>query len=200
MPQALESVRADTRSPGAGGGGIAAAVQAAAGQQAEPMALLMLEVLGRGNEASRSWLRRGLTVWINAGGDVGLERCLRLPATAARLRIAQRDYHLARLAQSVDAASPWKRAELVAQLLADFQSRGRWAQGWRNLNDPPCGAGARDVALFFACKANRGRPISARQVLRILGGAAGVVTPIPAEMSEDMADDDHIEANTQDLT
>lgn len=133
-----------------------------------PLSLLVREAQGEGDEASRAWLQNGLATWLRANGNVPLERCQRLPTTPARLRIAQRDFYLKQVASALQARTAWERSSLVSTMLAGFLSRGRWAQGWKNLEDPPANADRAESDMFYLAKLNNGRELSARQVHRIL--------------------------------
>lgn len=153
----------------------------------EPLAHFLVVALGCPTPQSLEWLRRGFSVFLAAGGDVGLERCLRLPRTAAQLRIATRNLNLVRLAEIVDAASERDRSIMVKRLLDNFLERGKWAQGWRSLPNPPSGATGTDAFLFYVARANDGRSLSARQIARVLASAVRVPSN-PREMSHRLAD------------
>ncbi len=173
------------------GHGLRTALQAADAtddiETGEPLAHFLAEALGCPTPQSREWLRRGFSVFLAAGGDVGLERCLRLPRTAAQLRIATRNLNLVRLAEIVDAASERDRSMVVKRLLDDFLQRGKWAQGWRTLPNPPSGATGTDAFLFYVARANDGHSLSARQIARVLAGAVRVPSN-PREMSHRLTD------------
>lgn len=133
-----------------------------------PMDLAWRVAAGQFNESVHDALRRGFAAFVDAGGDVPLERCLRLPRSTARFRLTQRDRWLAEVAGSTEGVTSWAKSVAVSQALDAFLARGAW-KAWRDLQDPPAGASNLRVALFYTAKFNDGKGLSPKQVGRIVG-------------------------------
>lgn len=134
----------------------------------EPMDLAWCVAAGQFNESVHDTLQRGFATFIDAGGKIPLERCLRLPTSTARFRLTQRDRWLVEVARSTEGTTCWARSVAVSQDLDVFLSRGAW-KVWRDMQDPPPGTNGLRVALFYTAKFNNGKGLSPKQVDRIVG-------------------------------
>jgi hypothetical protein len=111
------------------------------------------------------WLSKGFSAFLAGGGNLPLERCLRLRNDSA-LRRACRDYWLRRAWKLMhEGLSPWRRSEMLSAAVRDFQSR-KWLR-WRKLPKPPLTAGDIEVALFHAFTAYERVPRTAMQLHNI---------------------------------
>lgn len=114
------------------------------------------------------WWRRGWTAYLNAQGELPLERCLQMAGTTAtRMRLLARNNWLAIAAAQLAPTTPWFTAVELAEELDKFVERGPWA-AWRELSSPPTDASQLRTALFHVARALNGRSMSARQIHRIL--------------------------------
>lgn len=118
------------------------------------------------------WLQDGLSTWINCSGSIPLERCLKLPTTPAKFTQLRRNYWLCKAAATLDASSSWQAANLLADELNVFMSRGLW-RSWRHMLEAPEDASALRTALFYVAKAHQrmgrtDRVLTARQIDRII--------------------------------
>lgn len=136
--------------------------------ETNPMDLALRIAAGQFNETVHDTLRRGFAAFIDAGGAVPLERCLRLPVSTAAFRLTQRDRWLAEVAQSTEGATSWAKSVAISKELQAFLTRGPWLS-WLDLQDPPAGTSSLRVALFYTAKYNNGKGLSAKQVNRIVG-------------------------------
>lgn len=134
----------------------------------DPMDLAWCVAAGQFNESVHDTLQRGFAAFVNAGGAVPLERCLRLPRSNARFRRAQRDLWLIQVARSVDGATSWARSAAVSKELDTFLACGAW-RSWRDMQDPPAGTSNLRVALFYTAKFNDDKGLSTKQVNRVVG-------------------------------
>lgn len=141
-----------------------------AGIETNPMELALRVAAGHFNEAVLDRLRIGFATFVDAGGAVPLERCLRLPTSTRLFRLTQRDRWLIEVARATDGAKPWTKSVAISKALQAFLTRGAW-MAWRDLQDPPAGTSSLRVALFYTAKFNEGKGLSARQVNRIVGHA-----------------------------
>ncbi len=133
-----------------------------------PMDLAWRVAAGQFNESVLDTLQRGFAAFVDAGGAVPLERCLRLPRSNARFRLAQRDRWLVEVARSIGGITSWARSAAVSNELDTFLARGAW-RAWRDMQDPPAGTSNLRVALFYTAKFNDGKGLSTKQVSRIVG-------------------------------
>lgn len=120
------------------------------------------------NSEAHKWLRDGFAAWVGLGGAVPLERCLHLPSTPRRARLAKRNYWLIEAARALGGANSWSISVALAAELDDFLSRGAW-RTWKDLAEPPEGASQLRTALFHVAKANDGRSLTPRHVSRCIG-------------------------------
>lgn len=120
------------------------------------------------DDAAIKWITKGFSAWVCGGGAIPLERCLHLPKTERKVRLAERNYWLAKAAMETNSPSPWAAAVRVQDELGTFISRGPW-RVWSGLDKPPAGASELRTALFHVAKINRGRPLTARQISRCIG-------------------------------
>lgn len=132
------------------------------------MNLAWLVAAGQFDESVRGVLRRGFAAFIDAGGAVPLERCLRLPVSAKRFRRMQRDQWLTEVVRSTDGGTPWARYVGASAALDAFLSRGQW-RAWCDVQDPPAGTSNLRVALFYTAKFNDGEGLSPKQIERRVG-------------------------------
>lgn len=133
-----------------------------------PMDLAWHVAAGKFSESVCEALRLGFSAFINAGGDVPLERCLRLPVSGKRFRLMQRDLWLAEVVESSEGKTPWAKCVAASAALDAFLLRGQWC-AWRNMPDPPAGTSNLRVALFYTAKFNDGEGLSTKQVERRIG-------------------------------
>jgi hypothetical protein len=140
------------------------------GSTVEPLELARRVASGLFDATVLDILSRGFTAFLNAEGDVPLERCLRIPKSKTRFRLAQRNYWLSEVAKTMEevSSSEWGLAIAVSKEISTFIDRGAWRH-WRQLNDPPAGTSNLRVALFYTAKLNEGKPLSAKQVSRVVG-------------------------------
>lgn len=133
-----------------------------------PMELAWNVAAGAFTQDVQERLRRGFAAFVDAGGVVPLERCLRLPKTNAGVRRAQRNRWLAEVAKATDAPNTWARCVATSRALETFLSRGAWP-AWKHLQDPPAGTSQLRTALFYTAKFNDGEGLSAKQIGRDVG-------------------------------
>lgn len=133
-----------------------------------PMDLAWRVASGQFTEDVQERLRKGFAAFVDAAGEVPLERCLRLPKSNSGFRLAQRKRWLAEVAKSTDAPTCWARCVATSAALDAFLSRGAW-HAWNHLQDPPQGTSQLRVALFYTAKFNDGKGLSPRQVSRDVG-------------------------------
>lgn len=133
-----------------------------------PMDLAWHVAAGKFSESVCDALRRGFAAFVDAGGDVPLERCLRLPVSAKSFRLMQRDRWLAEVVRSTEGKTPWARCVAASAALDTFLSRGPW-RAWCDLQDPPAGTSSLRVALFYTAKLNDGEGLCSRTVNRRVG-------------------------------
>ena len=146
-------------------------------QQANPMELAWRIADGQFNESVQLALQRGFSAFVDAGGAVPLERCLRLPRSAAGFRLTQRDRWLVEVARSTEGKTAWARCVAVSQALDVFLSRGSW-HAWRDLQDAPPGtSNLRRGAVLHREVQRRQGPFTKT------GSLASRWTPIPVGVS-----------------
>ncbi|MDP3797402.1 MAG: hypothetical protein Q8R06_09665 [Polaromonas sp.] len=133
-----------------------------------PMDLALRVVAGQFNGPVLDVLQRGFAVFLDAGGAVPLERCLRLPRSTIGFRRTQRDRWLIELARSTEGKTARAKCVAISTELNTFLARGSW-HAWRDMQDPPAGTSRLRVVLFYAAKFNDGKGLSAKQVGRIVG-------------------------------
>ena len=134
----------------------------------EPIELLARVAAGSFDALALNWVRRGMAVYMRAGGAVQLELCLGLPNTTKRRQLIQRNAWLAEAAKHMPNASYWMVAVELAAKLDSFLSRGPW-NAWRHLPGPPSDASKLRTALYQVAKANNGKSLSAKQIYRVIG-------------------------------
>jgi hypothetical protein len=113
-------------------------------------------------------LRKGFDAYLNAGGEIPLERCLGIAATHGARRRLKRDTWLRKAAMLIDAGSSWARSQKLEAEWNRFISRGAW-QAWRADDHPPPEATPLSEALFYATMCNRSDSLTAKQIERITG-------------------------------
>lgn len=118
-------------------------------------------------EPERLWLCEGFAIWYRAGGEVPLDRCLRLPSTFKKLRAIERRHYLLMAAAEIEADGIWCKCVLLAEELQQFIARGAWKR-WKDLAAPPGGTSQLRTALFHIARLNAGRALTARRVFEIL--------------------------------
>lgn len=139
------------------------------GPQIEPLELAWRVASGQFDDSLLAVLSRGFAAFVNAGGDLSLERCLRIPRGSARFRVAQRNYWLAEVARATDGiSSQWGLAVAISKELNTFITCGAW-RAWKELQDPPTGTSTLRTGLFYAAKFNDGKSLSSKQVSRVIG-------------------------------
>lgn len=114
-----------------------------------------------------AWARSGFAAYLRARSSVPLERCLRLPSTEAQFTRILRDYWLIQAARALDEGYTWTAAVHLSAELSEFLSRGPW-RAWRALDEPPDGASALRLALFWVAKHGGDAGLNARTVHRKL--------------------------------
>lgn len=134
-----------------------------------PMDLALRVADGKFDEPVLAALQRGFVTFMNDdGGTLTLERCLRLPTSAKRARMARRDFYLAEVVRATEGKSNWARCVAASAALDAFLSRGPW-RAWRDLKDPPAGTSSLRVALFYTAKFNDGEGLTPKTVERRIG-------------------------------
>lgn len=144
----------------------------------DPMQFAEMLAAGKSHPQAIAWVQKSLAAWINTGGSVAIERCMHLPRTESRIRLARRNVWLAKAVGAMDKESLWLRCKALSERLDQFLSRGDWRK-WRERSDPPAGADPFLAALFYIARGTAAdEGLSARQMYRILSDAnsAGDVT------------------------
>lgn len=114
------------------------------------------------------WLRESFSGYVLTGGAVSMERCMHLPNTPTRVRLAQRDAWLRQAADLTERSNARGAAEVLADELDVFIARGPWRQ-WRELKEPPAEVSRLRAALFHVARLNEGKALSSKQVARVIG-------------------------------
>lgn len=130
----------------------------------------LLEMLASGNPTPDvlQTLWRASQDWLAAGGELPLERFLRLPSTPGATRKASRNLWIKRAAELIaPGANAFHQAARLEEDLGVFISRGQWSI-WRKAKEPPQDASALRRALFHIARYNEGKGISARHISRII--------------------------------
>lgn len=132
-------------------------------------ALEMIERIAAGDFAPDVLrrLREGTSAWLLAGGEVSLERCMRLPNTPKRMRQAQRNEWIRRAALMTGEHTSYAAAQKLEEELSRFLSRGPWLQ-LRAMPAPPPGLGRMSQALFHVARLNDGDSLSSKQIHRVI--------------------------------
>lgn len=112
-----------------------------------------------------AWVRDGLKLWLAAGGDLPLERCLRLPSRPAGLRRMLRDLQLVEAARHLPPGPTWTRARMLSEAIQRFEAR-LWPC-WRSMSEPPGYATPIERRLFQA-RLYGALPSSERSIYRLL--------------------------------
>lgn len=121
---------------------------------------------GRIDPDAERHLVQALTRWDRDGGDgAALLRYLGTPTTAAKRRLASRDFWLCAAADLLGGPTTNERARRLAAAADRFERR-LWPI-WRDLREPPEHAHEVDGALFYARRA-ASLPASDKQYQRIL--------------------------------
>lgn len=132
-------------------------------------ALEMIERIAAGDFAHDvlTWLRQRMATYLLAGAEVSMERCMRVPNTPHRVRLAQRDAWIRRAALLMKSRSSHAAAAALEGELFRFLTRGRWAQ-LQGLNAPPEGLASLTVCLFHIARLNDGDTLSSKQIHRLI--------------------------------
>ncbi|MDP3797407.1 MAG: hypothetical protein Q8R06_09690 [Polaromonas sp.] len=141
-------------------------VSSVAEESNEPIAVLRRFAFGEPSLADIELMRKGVMGYINCEGEVPLERCLGLPHTPNGRRIEQRNRRLMELAQLIEGDKPWAGCGVIEDMWSAFVSRGVW-RTWQAFDQPPAGATAIEVALFYATRNNNEVVLNQRQIFRI---------------------------------
>lgn len=126
---------------------------------------------GGADPTTLHWVQKGFAAWAASGGDIPLERCLRLPATPTRRRLMRRNLWILVASNLVEGPEGWANATQLAAELERFLSRGPWL-AWRDLSNPPLDASDLRTALFHVAKTNNGESLSPKQIHRLLRHAS----------------------------
>ncbi len=134
---------------------------------APPIVLVQRLIAGRHADAEISgWLASGLSAWLNAGGSLPLLRCLGIPATVPKVRVAMRNLWLKEAAGFVAAPTSWAIARALSDECDHFE-RSTWP-AWQRLDTPPRRATELQKRLFLALKTGVGLPGTPKQMANIL--------------------------------
>lgn len=138
------------------------------GAQDRGAALLEMLAVGDPTPDALQTLWRASQEWLASGGELPLERFLRLPSTPAAVRKASRNLWIKRAAELIaPGANAFNQAARLEENLGIFISRGQWPI-WRKAKEPPQDASALRRALFHIVRYNEGKGISARHISRII--------------------------------
>lgn len=118
-------------------------------------AVLYEQVLsGRISIDALAWLAEAFRQHDRDDGHLALDRYLKLPTRAQRVR-TRRNYYLRQAGALLDPAlSQQERAEALRTSLFDFMTRGRW-QSSAELPDPPAEFSELYQCLWYVAKAIR---------------------------------------------
>lgn len=121
----------------------------------EPLA--SLERFGRAEETpdDLAALRAMVRDFFEAEGERSLQRCGGLPSTRQRLRQRLRDNALREAARLIDAPGPWRCAELLAEALHVYETRGGW-RDWKHARTLPEGVSPLRKLLHRILRLNDG--------------------------------------------
>ena len=137
------------------------------GTSTPPIVLAQRLIAGRhADPETADWLASGFSAWLNAGGALPLLRCLGMPATVPKVKVAMRNQWLKEAAQFVGAAKPWARAKALSEEAERFERRAWLA--WKHLDMPPNNASELQKRLFLALKVGIELPTSTKQWSNIL--------------------------------
>jgi len=128
---------------------------------------------GSASAADEAAHRAALRAWLEAPEALSLERACGVVASFDQRRRRQRNHWLEVAARLLpDRDRPWLAAVALDREWARFVSRGPW-QRWRNRDCPPDDATELQKALYWATRFNRGGPLDARQLARVLTDTDG---------------------------
>jgi len=137
-------------------------------EEASPLLAIVRFADGALTEVDRALLQKGFDIYLNAGGEIPLERCLGIPKTHTAWRKLRRDSWLRQAASLIDADGTTTGSQKLEAEWNKFISRGAW-NAWRDDPEPPADASLLSVALFWATRYNRSQSLTARQIARIAG-------------------------------
>lgn len=131
--------------------------------------LKMIERIAAGDFAPdvQKRLRECMAAYLLAGAEVSMERCMRVPNTPHRVRLAQRDAWIRKAALTLENRSSHAAATDLESELRRFVTRGRWAQ-LQGFKTPPEGLAPLTVCLFHIARLNDGETLSSRQIHRLI--------------------------------
>lgn len=127
----------------------------------ESLSRLVRMANGMQTRDDEEFFRSALCSWINSEGQVPLERCMRLPKTTTKIRLAKRNQYLCRAAEELLLLSPGDGPGCLLKNWETFVVRGQW-RNWRDDPEPPKCASPLYEALFYATKLNRGEVVGLR--------------------------------------
>lgn len=134
----------------------------------DPLQALAHFTDGALTESGAALLRKAFDAYLNAGGEIPLERCLGIPSTHAARRRLRRDSWLRKAAMLIDADGSWTGSQKLEAEWNRFISRGPW-QAWRADDRPPPEATPLSEALFYATVCNRSDSLTVKHIARIVG-------------------------------
>lgn len=129
----------------------------------------LLEALtsGKPSQAAYEGLWLASQLWVASGGVLPMQRYFGVLSTGASLAKTVRDIWLRRAAKGLQPGTKFAQAHELANELEKFITRGPW-RTWCESAHPPAEASELRTALFYAAKFNDGKPISERQIHRVL--------------------------------
>jgi hypothetical protein len=137
------------------------------GLSTNPLELVERMAAGYFDPEVHAFLRASASAWLLAGGEVPLERCMHLPNTPKRMRLAQRDQWIRCAATMTGKQTAYAAAQDVEQALSRFLSRGLWPH-LRHMSVAPEGISRKSAALFYVARLNDGEALSAKQIHRVI--------------------------------
>ena len=137
------------------------------GERADGLDLIERIAAGDFAPDVKARLRECMAAYLLAGAEVSMERCMRVPNTPHRVRLAQRDAWIRRAALLMKSRSSHAAAIALEGELYRFVTRGRWAQ-LQGLRAPPEGLASLTVCLFHIARLNDGDTLSSKQIHRLI--------------------------------